>query len=280
MVAGDSAREQARRAREKSARLARYADNWEKGADGESHTAAALSHLGVEWTHIHDLRWPGRKLANIDHLAIGPGGIFVIDSKNWSGRITVKENVLRQNGYQRETEVSGCADAALAVGQLAPRYMDCMKPVICFDRDEEISGWAREVMLCSTANIVEMLMSRPRVLSDAEINHAATLLRRCMTTKARPRPSAQRAYSSRSSSPRSRRARQSFSPPRRPVAPPAPPVSRKKLSRFFVGLGIWFCLAMVIGATTNALALNPDVGSIAALLAGLVSWFLARRIVR
>ena len=121
-MAGESARERAQRAREKSQRLARYAEQWEKGADGESTTAAALVSLGPEWTCWHDLQWPGRRFANIDHLAIGPAGIFVIDSKNWSGTITVKDNVLRQGGYRRETAVAGCADSALAVGELLPRY--------------------------------------------------------------------------------------------------------------------------------------------------------------
>jgi hypothetical protein len=119
-MAGESAREVAQRARDKSERLARYAEAWEKGADGESQTAAALARLGPEWTAWHDLKWPGRRFANIDHLAIGPSGIFVIDSKNWSGAIAVKDSVVRQNGYRREPAVARCADSALAVGELLP----------------------------------------------------------------------------------------------------------------------------------------------------------------
>ncbi len=99
-MAGESARDRADRAREKAERLARYAEQWEKGAEGETHTAAALERLGAGWICWHDLKWPGRRLANIDHLAIGPGGIFVIDSKNWSGRIEVK------NGYCARTAIS------------------------------------------------------------------------------------------------------------------------------------------------------------------------------
>jgi hypothetical protein len=33
-----------------------------------------------------DLAVPGRR-ANTDHLAIGPGGVFVIDSKQYRGRL-------------------------------------------------------------------------------------------------------------------------------------------------------------------------------------------------
>ena len=35
---------------------------------------------------LHDLAVP-RSRANLDHLAIGPGGVFVIDSKQYRGRL-------------------------------------------------------------------------------------------------------------------------------------------------------------------------------------------------
>jgi hypothetical protein len=35
---------------------------------------------------LHDLAVPG-STANLDHLAIGPGGVFVIDSKQYRGRL-------------------------------------------------------------------------------------------------------------------------------------------------------------------------------------------------
>jgi Nuclease-related domain len=40
---------------------------------------AALERQG--WAVLHDLAVP-RSRANIDHLVIGPGGVFVIDSKH------------------------------------------------------------------------------------------------------------------------------------------------------------------------------------------------------
>jgi hypothetical protein len=38
------------------------------------------------WVVLHDLAVPG-SAANLDHLAIGPGGVFVIDSKQYRGRL-------------------------------------------------------------------------------------------------------------------------------------------------------------------------------------------------
>jgi Nuclease-related domain len=60
---------------------------WRRGAAGERRTArllAALERYG--WAVLHDLAVPGSR-ANVDHLVIGPGGVFVIDSKQYRGRL-------------------------------------------------------------------------------------------------------------------------------------------------------------------------------------------------
>jgi hypothetical protein len=38
------------------------------------------------WAVLHDLAVPCSR-ANVDHLVIGPGGVFVIDSKHYRGRL-------------------------------------------------------------------------------------------------------------------------------------------------------------------------------------------------
>jgi hypothetical protein len=58
-----------------------------RGAAGERRTARLLGQLGRQgWTVLHDLAVPGSQ-ANLDHLVIGPGGVFVIDSKQYRGRL-------------------------------------------------------------------------------------------------------------------------------------------------------------------------------------------------
>jgi hypothetical protein len=60
---------------------------WRRGAVGERRTARLLGPLEREgWAILHDLAVPGSR-ANLDHLAIGPGGVFVIDSKQYRGRL-------------------------------------------------------------------------------------------------------------------------------------------------------------------------------------------------
>jgi hypothetical protein len=60
---------------------------WRQGAAGERRTARLLDPLERHgWAILHDLAVPSSQ-ANLDHLAIGPGGVFVIDSKQYSGRL-------------------------------------------------------------------------------------------------------------------------------------------------------------------------------------------------
>jgi hypothetical protein len=60
---------------------------WRQGAAGERRTARLLDPLERHgWAVLHDLAIP-RSRANLDHLVIGPGGVFVIDSKQHRGRL-------------------------------------------------------------------------------------------------------------------------------------------------------------------------------------------------
>jgi hypothetical protein len=60
---------------------------WRRGAAGERRTARLLDPLERHgWAVLHDLAVPGSR-ANLDHLVIGPGGVFVIDSKQYRGRL-------------------------------------------------------------------------------------------------------------------------------------------------------------------------------------------------
>jgi hypothetical protein len=60
---------------------------WRRGAVGERRTARLLGPLERQgWAVLHDLALPGSQ-ANLDHMVIGPGGVFVIDSKQYRGRL-------------------------------------------------------------------------------------------------------------------------------------------------------------------------------------------------
>jgi hypothetical protein len=73
---------------------------WRRGAAGERRTARLLAPLErCGWAVLHDLAIPGTP-ANIDHLVIGPGGVVVIDTKQYRGRLRLDTDGLLWHGRQ------------------------------------------------------------------------------------------------------------------------------------------------------------------------------------
>ena len=67
----------------------RHVQAWRQGAEGEAATATALAIRLARSDVIvpHDRRVGGRSRTNIDHIAIGPNGVTVIDTKSSRGRV-------------------------------------------------------------------------------------------------------------------------------------------------------------------------------------------------
>lgn len=63
-----------------------WIDNWMIGARGERKTQEQLRLLPPGWTVEHDI---DTGHGNIDHLMIGPAGVFILDSKFWGGPVSV-----------------------------------------------------------------------------------------------------------------------------------------------------------------------------------------------
>jgi hypothetical protein len=66
-------------------------EKWRRGADGERQTGKALHVLTRRgWDARHDLKG---KYGNLDHIVSGPGGVFLLDSKNLSGTARIEDGV-------------------------------------------------------------------------------------------------------------------------------------------------------------------------------------------
>lgn len=56
-----------------------------RGASGESSVALLLANFPDEFCVINDLTTP---FGNLDHVVVGPTGVFVLDTKNWRGVVS------------------------------------------------------------------------------------------------------------------------------------------------------------------------------------------------
>jgi hypothetical protein len=162
---------------------------WATGARGEEKLAKALE--GIDGLRVlHDRRVPGSR-ANIDHIIIAPAGVFVIDAKNYRGRIEIRNRgwFLRPDlrlyvgrrdcsdlatGLGWQVEAVTAALTAAGVDPLPP-----VTPVLCFvDGDWPLisppSAFAG-VRLEGTKSIRKTLVAS-RVLDSAAVEHLGRLL--------------------------------------------------------------------------------------------------------
>lgn len=113
MGAGDSAREVAARAaeaekvlRKKADSAARMSHAFSLGADGEVTVAETLAPLAARgWFVLSDRESPHG--GNVDDVLIGPGGVIVIDAKNWSYAVRVKGDDIFTGNFSRRASLNG-----------------------------------------------------------------------------------------------------------------------------------------------------------------------------
>jgi len=103
---------------------------WQQGAGGEIATARELARRlrRSDVIVIHDRRIPGQGRANIDHIAVGPGGVTVIDSKSSRGEVQIvtagvlqRREQLLVNGRDRTRQLDAIQRQIAAVTRVLDR---------------------------------------------------------------------------------------------------------------------------------------------------------------
>lgn len=119
--------------------------SWQKGAAGEESAGRTFQRLVEDGFQVlHDRRKPGTKW-NIDHVVVGPRGVYVIDAKHYSGRLEVRStgnffrpgpNRVFVKGRARDKRVTAMDWQVEwireAAGDLIDQYGGVIRPVLCF----------------------------------------------------------------------------------------------------------------------------------------------------
>jgi hypothetical protein len=165
--------------RPKAARLQVLGDAEDKLAEAELRTSAALASLDpTAWTVINGLQWPGGRYGHVDHVVVGPSGVYVIDTKTWGSDISVYGERLRYEGLTKDSVVTSLTEAAGAVALLTPGVPQrLVKPVLCADGAEDLEAQVGSLLVCSTDNLASMLEARVHSMSTHQINTASGQLR-------------------------------------------------------------------------------------------------------
>lgn len=152
---------------------------WAIGAEGERVTGRDLDDLPAGFRVLHDLRILGSR-ANVDHVVIGPTGVFVVESKRMRGKLRVRDDEVYVGGRRRPMveEVRGEVAAVQTVLQSAGISVP-VRPVLYIQEADPpwfLSRPAGIPIVLSGRKLRRLITSADEVLPPAEVDRAAEAL--------------------------------------------------------------------------------------------------------
>jgi hypothetical protein len=149
---------------------------WQRGAKGERHTARLLDRLGRDgYVVFHDLAIPDSP-ANLDHLVLGPSGVFVIDSKQWTGQVhQSSDGLIWHNHYRLDRTLATLRWQAETLGHLLGVPV---APLVCVHGAHVQGGGLRaQGVAVVPATLLRSALGHDQVVSDADVELLAAIAR-------------------------------------------------------------------------------------------------------
>ena len=150
-------------------RPSEQARTWQRGAQGERHTARLLRRLHRDgFVVFHDLAVPGNTSANVDHLVIGSIGVFVIDSKQWTGSVHQgADGLVWHNHYPLDRTLETVRWEAAAGGRVLGTRIAALLCV--HGAHVHGGGLDAQGVAIVPAHLLRSALGYDRVLSDADV---------------------------------------------------------------------------------------------------------------
>lgn len=162
-----------------SDRCSRRFGNYLKGAYGEEIVARELAVLPAGWTIFHGVPRPGldpvRGGADYDHVVLGPCGLVVVETKNWSGPLRIENGTVSVVGVRavRSPVVQArreAAELARSLRGLLPEGLPVLG-LVCFASDG-LEGDGADIdgtPVCNVRVLRERLLALPAAPIDDEL---------------------------------------------------------------------------------------------------------------
>lgn len=154
--------------------------SWYQGAKGEIIVGRLVSTLPPEWIAFHALP-VGVKGADIDHLVIGPGGVFTINTKYHKNRaVWVAGRGLLVSG-QRQPYIRNAEFEATRVTRLLRKRMPHLAPVrpiiaVVSPKSLTVKKEPDQVKVLTHTALRRWLLKRRPVLTPDELNEIAVVI--------------------------------------------------------------------------------------------------------
>lgn len=143
----------------------------QRDSDAGVLTARALDRLSYSgWRAVHDC---ARGFSNIDHIVVGPGGIFVVDTKSWQGESTLDPE-------QFEALGASCRFVANEINahlKLTTASRDWVHAVVAFWGDFEDEPVKHNSVTYMNGNdLVDWFRAQPAKLSGVEVDRTVAVI--------------------------------------------------------------------------------------------------------
>jgi ABC-type multidrug transport system fused ATPase/permease subunit len=155
------------------------ARSWYQGAIGELEVARVQADLGPEWTVLHAIP-VGTGSSDIDHLLVGPPGIFTINTKNHDGKkVWVGGGSLMVDGHRTEHLRNARFEADRAARTLAETVGSAVHvtPIIVVVGAASLSHGRKDshVLVLRSTELLRWLQTQKRQLSETTVEYFATI---------------------------------------------------------------------------------------------------------
>jgi len=157
---------------------------WRRGAEGEEEVARQLRKLSEGWCVLNSVPI-GAGDTDIDHVVIGPPGVFTLNAKNHLGkRVTVYEKAIYVSGSKQPYLAKSRAEGKRATKLLSTAcdFPVAVMPMLVIMANElNFKGRPTDVHVVARKRVANWLANQPRRLRPAEIEAIYAAARRRST---------------------------------------------------------------------------------------------------
>jgi len=156
----------------------RHVERFFKGARGEERVSGILKNLPDTYHVFNDFVAGG---AHVDHVVVGPAGVFAVETKFWRGKVTVEEGHILIDGRlpSREPLVQARKEATavrVALEQLG--WKGTVTPVLAFASDTFVqhSAELNGAVVMNSCELAAAFGTKSIIIPPDELNRIVTLM--------------------------------------------------------------------------------------------------------
>ncbi|HZE67834.1 MAG TPA: nuclease-related domain-containing protein [Sporichthyaceae bacterium] len=138
---------------------------WRADLLGEQYVAKRLAGLGPAWRVVHALT-VGERGEHIDHLVIGPTGVFTLHIERRTG------------GHHLHHARVTARRAAHLLTNAAGHPVEVTPVLVFVGLEVEVREWPTDVLICDAGDLPRLLKNRAPVLSPVTVGSLHALARR------------------------------------------------------------------------------------------------------